>query len=125
MKFAIAYYLLLIYATVILKPLIPFAEDALVHCFAEAYHVATVHAVYGNNHIEKELAANSDNNEKNNKADINTDSTSVHVAVIEQLYSFEFIQPAIFYHMPLKFALPQITLSGLIQPPKFSYKKSV
>jgi hypothetical protein len=45
MKFAIAYYLLLIYSTVILKPLIPVAEDALFHCFAEAYHIASVHAI--------------------------------------------------------------------------------
>ena len=60
MKFAIAYYLLLIYATVILKPLIPVVEDVLIHCFAEAYHVATVHAKYGNNHLEKELANTND-----------------------------------------------------------------
>ena len=57
MKFATAYYLLLIYTTVILKPLIPVAEDALFHCFAEAYHVATVHAVEGKDHVEKEMAA--------------------------------------------------------------------
>src|SRR6476619_1477623 len=57
MKFATAYYLLLIYATVMLKPLIPVAEDALFHCFAEAYHVATVHVLEGKDHVEKEMAA--------------------------------------------------------------------
>ena len=50
-----------------LQPLIPIAEDAIEHCFAEAYHVATVHAKYGNNHVEIALAddAKDEDNSKN------------------------------------------------------------
>jgi hypothetical protein len=71
MKFAAAYYLLLIYSTVILKPLIPVAEDALMHCFGEAWHIATVHAAEGSNHVEKEISASgaNDDSSKNQKTD--------------------------------------------------------
>ena len=91
MKFAIAYYLLLIYSTVVLKPLIPVAEDAVMHCFAEAYHIATVHAIEGNNHVEKEMAdpGANDNSSKNQKAD-KTEQTIHETAVC---YTFIHFNP--------------------------------
>ena len=59
MKVPIAYYLLLLYVTVMFKPLIPIVSDAVSHTFAEAIHIATVHAIYGSNHLEKELSETS------------------------------------------------------------------
>ena len=56
MRFQIAYYLMLLYLLVMFKPLIPVISDALSHTFGDAIHLATVHAVYGSNHVEKELA---------------------------------------------------------------------
>ncbi|MEP6512575.1 MAG: hypothetical protein ABJA79_01805 [Parafilimonas sp.] len=47
---------MLLYLTVVFKPAIPIISDALSHTFADAIHIATVHAKYGNNHLEKELA---------------------------------------------------------------------
>ena len=54
-----------------LKPLIPVAEDVLFHCFAEAYHVVTVHANEGKDHVEKEMAASGadDTSSKKQQAD--------------------------------------------------------
>jgi hypothetical protein len=67
MKHPGAYYLVLLYVTVMLKPLMPLISDAWAHTFAESIHIATVHAKYGANHLEKELSATSSENE-NNKA---------------------------------------------------------
>ncbi len=63
MKPTIAYYLLLLYTTVMLKPLLPLISDAASHFFAGAYHEATVHAKYGVHHVDAELAnAGADSN---------------------------------------------------------------
>ena len=122
MKFTIAYYLLLIYATVILNPIIPLAEDSVMHCFAEAYHVATVHAKYGNNHLEKQEAGTSDESNSNTKNILKEDNNaSVHIPVIEPAFnshirnveSLHFIQP--------NTSLRKVFLSILMPPPKFSY----
>ena len=56
MKAPIAYYLLLLYGIVMFRPLIPMVSDTLSHTFSEAIHIATVHTVYGSNHLEKELS---------------------------------------------------------------------
>lgn len=96
MKFATAYYLLLIYLTVMLQPLIPIAEDAISHCFAEAYHVATVHAKYGNNHVEIALAddAKDEDNSKNTAAPKAGEQSTVHLFVKElAVQKFENDQP--------------------------------
>ncbi len=120
MKFAIAYYLLLIYTTVILKPLIPVAEDALMHCFAEAYHIATVHAQYGNDHLEKNIATTNDDANSNSKNVLKEDNaSSIHLSFIQEIYfaairvtkTFTVIQSISFLH--------KIFLSIVIPPPKF------
>ncbi len=65
MKYATAYYLFLLYCTVLLRCAIPVACDALSHVCNEEEHLATVHAVYGNNHLQKEIASNETSNNKN------------------------------------------------------------
>lgn len=120
MKFALAYYLLLIYSTVILKPLIPVIEDGLSHCFAEAYHIATVHAKYGNNHLENEIAGTSDNTD--NSSNKNTlkedDAVSVHVVSIEENCCFEIANTILSYIIQPKSPLCKIVLSKTVPPPK-------
>lgn len=122
MKFAIAYYLLLIYTTVIIKPIIPVAEDALFHCFAEAYHVATVHAVYGNNHLEKQEANASDDNTNNSAKDIlkTEDIVTSHIPVVEENYILPITNAEIFFYMQPSSPLHKIVISKLAPPPKFA-----
>jgi hypothetical protein len=81
MRFSIAYYLLLVYLSVMLKPLMPLVTDAWNHAFAEANHIATVHAKYGEHHLEKELASDeqNDNNKSQNTAKT-TEPVPVHIA---------------------------------------------
>lgn len=123
MKFAIAYYLLLIYLTVMLQPLIPIAEDALSHCFAEAYHVATIHAKYGNNHVEIALANDAKDDNSKNQTNIKAgEQTLLYLPVNEELLqNFIKDQPEkTFFYYPDK--LCEIFISKHIPPPKFSKK---
>ncbi len=90
MRIPIAYYLMLLYVTVMLKPLIPIVSDALSHTFSEAIHIATVHAIYGSNHLEKELSDTSPDNASNkHQSNANTeDQVQAHLCADECLYSF-------------------------------------
>jgi hypothetical protein len=56
LKSLAAYYFLLLYTTVALKPFLPLVGDALSHAFAKAEHISTVHADHGDHHLEHELA---------------------------------------------------------------------
>jgi hypothetical protein len=90
MKVPIAYYLVLLYVTVMFKPLIPVISDVLSHTFSEAIHIATVHAIYGSNHLEKELSnASPDNaNNKHQNSTNGEDPVPVHVSAQEDVYGF-------------------------------------
>jgi hypothetical protein len=88
MKFTIAYYLCLIYTTVMFQPLIPLVEDAFAHTFAEAYHIATVHARYGNNHLEKDLANTSEGANKNQTSLKQDEAFTVHIPTMQMHKEF-------------------------------------
>ena len=118
MKFAAAYYLLLIYSTVILKPLIPVAEDALMHCFGEAWHIATVHAAEGSNHVEKEISASgaNDDSSKNQKTD------KTEQAIHETAINYALIPlnpcPSISDYAFLKESISNIYIDFINPPPR-------
>jgi hypothetical protein len=92
MRFPIAYYLILLYVSVMFKPLIPIAKDALYHMFSEGIHRATVHIIYGSNHLETELSKTaSDNANSKQQNSVNAeDPVPVHVSTGECLYSHYF-----------------------------------
>ena len=56
MKSPIAYYLMLLYVTAMLKPLLPIADDWWSHEFNEIEHISLIHAKYRNHHLQKEVA---------------------------------------------------------------------
>lgn len=56
MKSATAYYLLLLYATVMIRPFLPLLADAWFHSFNLAVHLATVHAQFGKDHLDAAFA---------------------------------------------------------------------
>ncbi len=67
MKSTVAYYLMLLYLTVMIHPLLPIVADVWCHAFSEINHLATVHAKYGTHHLEISLSKSADeNNGKNN-----------------------------------------------------------
>src|ERR1022692_2264038 len=85
MRAPIAYYMMIVYFTVMFKPLLPIVRDVVSHTFAEAIHIATVHAIYGSNHLQKELAQTCDSNSNNKHQGPNNgqDEVQVHVSATE------------------------------------------
>jgi hypothetical protein len=84
-KADIAYYLLILYATVMFKPLIPIITDAWEHEFNEVAHLSLVHEKYGSHHVEKELAGNSqdDDHGKNPNSLKSEDQVPFHLGIEE------------------------------------------
>ena len=118
MRFATAYYLLLIYTTVILKPLIPVAEDALFHCFAEAYHVATVHAVEGKDHVEKEMAAAGTDEASSKKQLADKAEQSIHETAIDYTLSSLISYTSICSYPLIKESIRNIYIDFINPPPR-------
>lgn len=88
MQYPSAYYLLLLYITVMCKPIIPLVQDVWAHAFYEQEHIATVHHQNGQNHVHYEVAkaANEDrNDDKSSKAKSFDDNISFHYAIINKL----------------------------------------
>ncbi len=82
MKVTVAYYLILLYVTVMLKPMLPIVSDTLSHTFYEAIHIATVHAIFGSNHLEKELSDTAPDNAGSKHQNVNLeDQVPFHVSV--------------------------------------------
>lgn len=77
MKSTIAYYLMLLYITVMVHPLLPIVCDAWCHTFYEINHLATVHAKYGTHHLEISVSKSGNDKNDNNVAKTET-STSEH-----------------------------------------------
>lgn len=90
MKSPAAYYLMLIYITIMLKPLFPIASDWWAHEFNETEHLSYVHALMGTNHLDKQLAETNadDKNSKNQSILKLQEQHPYHVATDE--YKFEF-----------------------------------
>lgn len=63
------YLLIGIYSIVLLKPLLPFAQDFIAHTFYATEHTATVHFENGKYHVHKEVetAAKNQNNPSKEK----------------------------------------------------------
>ena len=121
MKFTTAYYLMLIYLTVICKPLIPVICDAVDHSFSDAIHIATIHAKYGNNHVALQIAEL----EKENSSPGNSHSVKLLQTEAEHLSNFEVYmieQPVVTFvlfnlHVPVFY--DNWSIASPLPPPKF------
>ncbi len=103
------------------KPLLPLISDALSHDFNEAIHISTVHAIYGDNHVENEMAAASKDEAGKNGAGIKYEAqTPVHLSgeafSIASIIKTNSITPALFRLLQLA----TVYLSQPLPPPKFS-----
>ena len=85
MRSTVAYYLLLVYALMLLKPIVPIVADTFSHTFGESIHLSTVHMVYGADHAEKEVSTENNKSKKSGDHSIKADDFSqFHVVVMEQ-----------------------------------------
>ncbi len=94
MKFPAAYYLLLLYCTVMIRCAMPVACDALSHIFNEEEHLAIVHAVYGSHHLQSEISDTvSDNHSAKHSAEQQqNEPTIVHTFTETYRYGFKLNQ---------------------------------
>ena len=122
MRVPIAYYLMLLYVTVTFNPLVPIVSDAISHTFSEAMHIATVHARYGSNHLEKELSNTaSDNANSKHQNNINAeDQVPVHVSTNECMFDFCFTRTGKDYFSLKLYKLKAGFILKNFPPPKFS-----
>lgn len=102
-----------------LHPLIPMVCDAWSHTFANAYHIATVHAKFGSRHLEKSLAKSSDSANKEKNSIKAGESPTVHIFINEYYPSIKY------FHIPKLLSLEQGRLVNQlvrkhIPPPKAS-----
>lgn len=122
MRNTTAYYLLLLYLTVMLRPIIPVIGDAWSHTFNKAEHLSTVHAHWGKDHLAVEVA---------DKASENDNSKSQRTIKLEDQFTSHICTPVYKFICSLKEEnLPyaslqacQITavfISVQAPPPKFS-----
>jgi hypothetical protein len=77
-KFITARFLLLLYGFAAFGQIIPIISDAVSHSFALAIHIATVHARYGTNHLDKEMAGVISHDTKNQHSAKHIESFEVH-----------------------------------------------
>ncbi len=111
---------MLLYVTVMFKPLIPVISDALSHTFSETIHIETVHAILGSNHLEKELAASgADNaNSKNQNTITSEEQVLVHLASGELNYNFNLNRLIKDYPFCKPFTLSSVFIFKAGPPPK-------
>ncbi len=103
------------------KPLVPIFCDVWAHEFNDIEHISTVHAKYGSNHIQKELAeTDSDTNKKNQSSLKSEDQVAFHISANEIFLNFhvnDFDKKFPLWNLN---KLPPAFIHKHIPPPKFS-----
>lgn len=118
-RFITSYFLILLYIITAFGQLMPIIKDAVSHTFAEAIHIATVHAKYGINHLSKEIG---ESTQKGKKTDFSKYAESYEVHTKSDEFS---LTPTGFY-IDAKFCILIIRRSDLISiskqspPPRYS-----
>lgn len=117
MKSPAAYYLLLLYAFIVCKPLLPWLSDGLAHAFWERNHIATVHQHRGKSHVHNELkeAAKQETTDANTGK--NEEPLSVHLTPSHQV-DFSRTQNSLQQPFVYLYIIPHPVLTIHIPPPK-------
>ncbi len=121
MKYPAAYYLMLLYLTVIFRAVIPVVSDFISHNFEDAEHIATVHMLYGNDHVEKAMAESGKDTDGSKPQ--NTSKTESQITVhFAATNSFDAHAPGLIYTYLYTVANLEkpadIYLSTIAPPPK-------
>jgi hypothetical protein len=120
MRLPISYYLLLLYTITTFRPLIPIARNAFEHTFSKAIHLATVHAIYGSNHLQKEIANDVPDNNKQQSNTTGENQLQPHIAANTGLFKYFAYLINIHFFISKFFRLKPGFGSMFTQPPKFS-----
>ena len=120
MRFPAAYYLLLIYCTVLMRCALPVACDALSHLFNEEEHLATVHAVYGSHHLAAEVAGTvADNHSCKHAVLLQQDEPNVVHTFTQGYNNIPDCKATKFSFLPIPSSfLFNAFINGIIKPPE-------
>ncbi len=111
---------MLLYITVMLKPLIPIISDAFSHTFNEMAHIATVHAKYGSNHLATQLAdTGRDDNSKNQSLVKSVSEVPLHVPVGKSSFIFRSNKANKNYCLFTLHNISEVYIFSQSPPPKF------
>jgi hypothetical protein len=115
----ISFYLVLVYSSMIVKPVLPIVSDSLSHAFALAKHLATVHAIYGADHLQQEITETSQGQEKSKTQNQLRPDNPVCLHTLTDLFSYCF-HPGqkIIFPSSLAGSITQIFLPFEIPPPR-------
>lgn len=120
MKSPSAYYLLLLYTTLMIQPLIPIIMDEWSHQFNEMEHITRVHMRYGSNHLEKEIfETENDNKNKESGASKSENQLPFHLFYGKKILNLSLEFVTIHYNKFLLQKLPVLFLPVNLPPPKF------
>jgi hypothetical protein len=115
----ISFYLILVYSSLILKPVLPIVNDSLSHVFALAKHLATVHAVYGANHVQLEIVETNKPGEKSKTQNPYRAGDSVPLHIFTEVCCFGLQKGLMTVHLPsLSDSITWIYLPFEAPPPK-------
>jgi hypothetical protein len=118
MKKGLLYLVIFSYATIMLKPVLPFMTDIVAHTFWYSQHMATVHFENGQYHVHTESieAAKKDVPANNNMATV-TPSPNEHVFAV---VTYDFSVPPVIQHrfLHLSTSVTTTVLTGDFPPPK-------
>ena len=122
MKFTTAYYLMLLYSSVMLSPVIPLIKDVVSHSFAEAYHMSVIHARFGAHHAEDEMANSGAENDAGKNQTTTKSEQQVPVHLVPLAYTINITSTLIKVTNPnfKTYNLPSVFISRFIPPPRFS-----
>ena len=118
MKSPVAYYLVLIYVTVILHPVLPILSDVWSHAFSETYHLSTVHKLYGSHHLDIDLSKDGSHSGNKKESLKYNESISLHMSNLEE-DNINLLCKTL-QHITVKSILFTLPLPTDKRPPKFS-----
>ena len=113
---------MLLYITVMLKPLIPIVSDWYSHEFNEIEHLTKVHAVYGSHHLQKELFETGSENSKTKTPNSlgAEDQVSFHISPEQNKSTPAVREVTIQFATFKRNTFPSVLISRQGPPPKFS-----
>ena len=120
MRTVTSYYLLLLYLTVMFKPLIPVIENAAAHFFTPSYHEAVVHARYGERHLDVEIAGTNTGNDKMGEQNrlLTGETVPIHLPCTHLSFLFSVNGIKSLYSLPDCCSPPAVFLSDPTPPPR-------
>jgi hypothetical protein len=120
LKHPAAYYLLLLYITVLCRPVVPFLQDVLAHTLYEQVHLTAVHHHGEASHVQREMGSLSqEENTANRPAKIKTQEEVLpHIASGYQLVNLLCFSPGSIKNAFVLTYFPAVVLAIQLPPPR-------